>query len=328
MNPLFSIIVPVYKVEQYINECVDNILKQTYENFELILVDDGSPDRCPSICDEYKEKDSRVVVIHKNNEGVSRARADGVEKSRGQYLVFCDSDDLLCPDALQAVEKIISEYEPDEVLFDMTTEPSGFVLKNSGLFYERKDIEKKIFPYLLENKYGSYFDTSLWDGAYKRELYISNQVKDCKIEIGEDLACKKAVTYNAQSLYIMDDVLYYYRPNQLSATKSKKMFLWDGPELIGKHIEAKIDLNSFDMREQLYRVVTHQLFLVVKSQFNRSDSYNAIKKDIEENIRNPYYCTAINNCKYSPKYLKGIVAKYSLKYRFYNLMRVFCKLGL
>lgn len=92
-NPEYSIIVPVYKVEPYLRQCVDSVLCQTFVDFELILVDDGSPDQCPAICDEYAEKDGRVHVIHKQNGGQSDARNTGVEAAKGEYLIFLDSDD-------------------------------------------------------------------------------------------------------------------------------------------------------------------------------------------------------------------------------------------
>lgn len=97
MNPLISIIVPVYKVEQYLDECVQSIRKQTYTNLEIILVDDGSPDRCPEMCDEYARLDSRIKVIHKPNGGLSSARNIGIESSHGEWIYFLDSDDWIVP---------------------------------------------------------------------------------------------------------------------------------------------------------------------------------------------------------------------------------------
>jgi len=92
-----SIIVPVYKVEPYLRRCIDSILAQTFLDFELILVDDGSPDNCPGICDEYAEKDSRIKVIHQTNGGLSSARNRGIAAAEGEYLLFCDSDDYVSP---------------------------------------------------------------------------------------------------------------------------------------------------------------------------------------------------------------------------------------
>ena len=103
MKELISVIVPVYKVEKYLNRCVDSILNQTYTNLEVILVDDGSPDSCPAICDEYAGKDKRVKVIHKPNAGVSAARNDGIAAANSEYITFIDSDDWIEPDYLQTL---------------------------------------------------------------------------------------------------------------------------------------------------------------------------------------------------------------------------------
>ena len=94
-NEKVSIIIPVYKVEAYIRECLDSVIRQTYKNLEIILVDDGSPDQCGQICDEYAQEDSRIQVIHKENAGVSAARNTGIDAATGTYMIFADSDDVL-----------------------------------------------------------------------------------------------------------------------------------------------------------------------------------------------------------------------------------------
>ena len=95
MKELITVVVPVYKVEEYIYKCVDSIINQTYKNLEIILVDDGSPDNCPKICDDYSKKDKRIKVIHKKNGGVSSARNEGLKITKGNYIVFVDSDDWI-----------------------------------------------------------------------------------------------------------------------------------------------------------------------------------------------------------------------------------------
>ena len=97
MNPLISVIVPIYNVEKYLARCVDSIVNQTYKNLEIILVDDGSPDLCPQMCDDYAEKDSRIKVVHKKNGGLSDARNAGMAVSTGEYISFIDSDDYVSP---------------------------------------------------------------------------------------------------------------------------------------------------------------------------------------------------------------------------------------
>lgn len=109
--PLISVIVPVYKAEQYLHACIDSILAQTYTNLEIILVDDGSPDTCPSICDEYASKDSRMQVIHKENGGASAARNDGMKHCTGEYLVLIDSDDTVAPDWIECLYTSIADCD-------------------------------------------------------------------------------------------------------------------------------------------------------------------------------------------------------------------------
>lgn len=111
-----SIIVPVYNVEPYLRRCVDSILAQTLTDFELILVDDGSPDGCPAICDEYAEKDSRVHVIHKENGGVSSARNTGMAVAEGKYFLFCDSDDYVSPQWCETLY-VAAEGDPNYLAF-------------------------------------------------------------------------------------------------------------------------------------------------------------------------------------------------------------------
>jgi len=111
--PLISIIVPVYKVEQYLHRCVDSILSQTYDNFELILIDDGSPDGCPAICDEYTKNDSRVHVIHQVNQGLAEVRNVGVKQAHGEYIAFIDSDDFVSPNYIETLYSGVVDYDAD-----------------------------------------------------------------------------------------------------------------------------------------------------------------------------------------------------------------------
>ena len=112
-----SIVVPVYNVEQYLHQCIDSILHQTFQDFELILVDDGSPDDCPKICDEYAKNDSRIKVIHKTNGGLSSARNAGLQIARGEYISFIDSDDFLDPITYTHVFSIFNKENVDVVIF-------------------------------------------------------------------------------------------------------------------------------------------------------------------------------------------------------------------
>ena len=113
MKPLISVIVPVYNVEKYLRQCVDSILAQTYSNLEIILIDDGSADNCPQICDEYAGKDKRVRVIHQSNQGVSVARNAGLQAAKGQYVGFVDGDDWIYPDMYQYLYNLVIAHQVD-----------------------------------------------------------------------------------------------------------------------------------------------------------------------------------------------------------------------
>ena len=112
-NPLVSVIVPIYNVERYLNVCVDSIVNQTYSNLEIILVDDGSPDKCPKICDEYARNDNRVKVIHQKNGGLSAARNAGIDIACGEFLTFIDSDDLVVNNYVELLYKGIADFDAD-----------------------------------------------------------------------------------------------------------------------------------------------------------------------------------------------------------------------
>ena len=111
MNPLISVIVPIYNVEKYLARCVDSIVNQTYKNLEIILVDDGSPDRCPQMCDDYAEKDSRIKVVHKKNGGLSDARNAGMAVATGEYISFIDSDDWIETSMFELLLNNIFQYD-------------------------------------------------------------------------------------------------------------------------------------------------------------------------------------------------------------------------
>ena len=152
---MISVIVPVYKVEKYLNKCVQSILAQTYKDFELILVDDGSPDGCPKICDAYLEKDLRVKVVHKKNGGLSDARNAGIGIAKGDYITFIDSDDYVSKDYLLSLVSIQKKYNADivvagiEVFFEGETpkeRTSGKVLCYSG----KEALEKMLYQDMID----------------------------------------------------------------------------------------------------------------------------------------------------------------------------------
>lgn len=155
---MISVVVPVYKVEKYLRRCIDSILNQTFRDFELILVDDGSPDKCPEICDEYQEKSDKVAVIHKKNGGLSDARNEGVNRAKGEYITFIDSDDFVSDHYLETLWKLKSEYKSDMAVTGIQTFFDG-----EKPYLKNKDYNNFLFHGIeaLQNVlYQKYLDTS------------------------------------------------------------------------------------------------------------------------------------------------------------------------
>lgn len=217
--PRLSIIVPVYKVEKYIHKCVDSILNQTFKDFELILVDDGSPDNCPQICDNYAKQDKRVRVIHQPNKGLVEARNAGLEMASGEYICFVDSDDFIKGELIYGAFNIIKQHpDIDIIIYDYFY---FFDNKDSDLKRHSQDIdnnwslEKLRDEFLLDN-YSSY----MWNKVFRKEL-----LKKVSIPAGiwmEDLyACADLFTI-AKKIVFVPEAYYCYRKFESVFSKQPK----------------------------------------------------------------------------------------------------------
>lgn len=325
-NLMFSIVVPVYRVEKYLDACVESIRNQTYHNLEIILVDDGSPDTCPAMCDAFARIDSRIRVIHKTNGGSNSARKAGAAIAYGDYVCCVDSDDEIALDYIERFAEAAREHHPDIICSGhciMTgTKKRERLLPNRLGFYSRADMEREIFPQLIQTGNATYFSPTLWAKAFRTSIYQEQQRKlNDSLKIGEDGACTICCVYSAQSMYILPECKYYYRSSDSSMTKSSKAFDWNGPKLIAEHLQKQVDMMQFDFQEQLYRKIVHELFTVVKSQFNRNEAYDVITKDIKVHLQDPVYNQAIRNASFSG--FSGKLALFALKYRVFWLIKLF-----
>lgn len=182
-NSLISIIVPIYKAQQTIHRCIDSLLAQTYPNFELILIDDGSPDRCGLICDEYAAKDERIVVVHQQNRGVATARQRGIDLLRGAYFIYCDPDDWAEPEMLEQLWKKAQEVEADLVWCDFYSDDE------KGTHYVSQDIGSEMNDDFVDALANARIMGVLWNRLINRRLCINaGGVKfDDKLFCCEDL---------------------------------------------------------------------------------------------------------------------------------------------
>lgn len=207
---LISIIVPVYKVEPYLRECIDSILAQTYRDFELILVDDGSPDRCGAICDEYAAQDSRIRVVHQENGGLSAARNTGLEIAAGDYITFVDSDDVVHPEYLSFLFEILCKTGADISICRF--------LRYSGETPAAEPCEIAISAVMTgrESCYALYGDeavvyTTAWGKLYRRKLFEGVRYPVGRIH--EDEATTYKLLYQANKVAVLENELYLYRQN-------------------------------------------------------------------------------------------------------------------
>lgn len=223
-NPLISVIVPCYKVEQYLPKCIDSILGQTYENLEIWLVDDGSPDRCGEICDEYAAKDKRIKVIHKENGGLSDARNVAIDKATGEWITFVDSDDYVTEDYVETLYSLVAKYHckmavADWQIFSLGSSVSIENNKFKEIFFSSKEALEDMFNQ-------SHLDTSACAKLYHRDLFEG--IRYPKGVIFEDLLttfklilkCENGIAYSSKKIYY-----YMFRPTSIegSAFSEKKM---------------------------------------------------------------------------------------------------------
>lgn len=224
-TPLISVIVPVYKVELYLIKCIESLLIQTYTNIEIVLVDDGSPDRCGYICDEYANKDNRITVIHKNNGGLSDARNSGLQIIKGEYVTFIDSDDFIMPNHIDVLYDLILKYHVD------------LSISNFVHYYAAKGKEIPTHSSLEEGAltslqaietmfYQDKFETSAWGKLYKTQLF-GNDIEYPKGLLYEDLPTTYRLILKAGKIAYTKQQTYYYvlRKDsiQYSTFNSKKL---------------------------------------------------------------------------------------------------------
>lgn len=215
----FSIILPIYKVEKYLRPCVDTILNQTYKDFEIILVDDGSPDSCPQICDEYASIDKRVKVIHKKNGGQADARNVGLDSASGDYICYVDSDDYFASNKVLELLADKAKTNPDIVHYKFMEwyESDGHIAKCRFDYNVKTEgcSVAEIYCDLIDKD--AYYN-SAWSKIIRRELLMDNNIRFEKGIVGEDNEWYYHVIMVAKSLILVDEPLYVYRRRQGSTT--------------------------------------------------------------------------------------------------------------
>ena len=218
---MVSVIIPVYKVEEYLRVCVDSVLAQTYTDIEIILVDDGSPDNCGQICDEYAAADRRVKVIHKENGGQSEARNVGIDAAHGEYLCFVDSDDYIEREAVEELLAAAEKSKADIVFFDSVSvnEASGY--KTDSMIHSLEYTEAPGTDVLIKALQHEDYFPAVWSNFYHAAFFKKNNFRFKKGIYFEDLLLNILAYIRSEKVVFLKKSLYYYRIRNHSAMTSE-----------------------------------------------------------------------------------------------------------
>lgn len=273
MDKLVSVIIPVYKVEKYLNKCVDSVLSQTYKNLEIFLVDDGSPDNCPQMCDEYAKKDNRIKVIHKPNGGLSSARNAALDVCKGDYIAFVDSDDWIEPTYIEELYSAITKYDADISICGINYYTSELeLIKNITYEYVDKDI-------YIENILDLFFSKNslshhAWAKLYKRDIFDG---------------LRYPVGVNYEDTYVITDVIGNVKKGVSIVKKPLYNYLRyrEGSITVGNDIK-KLDwiyakrktLGDIPVNTGAYKFACQQLFYAYSLIYNRVYKNKELRKKL------------------------------------------------
>lgn len=279
---IISIIVPVYNVEKYLRQCLDSITAQTFTDWECILVDDGSKDKSGSICDEYAKKDNRFKVIHKPNGGVSTARNMGLEKANGEWLTFCDSDDILEPDALEKYMNAVESSNADIIRAGYReVYPDGSI----------KDI-KVIDPVIVKSKCemllfmeSSHYYGFLWNTLYHRST-INNIRFATDISWCEDHLFSLQAYIKGKSFYYIPDIVYnYYKQTKGSLSYPKNPYMIVSVANLEYEVKQKLvdeNVKAINETEKLYQSKIGKAFRIALNTMTYIELQSYYKKSKEQ----------------------------------------------
>lgn len=280
MNSLISVIIPIYNVEKYLARCVDSIVNQTYKNLEIILVDDGSPDRCPQMCDDYAEKDSRIKVVHKKNGGLSDARNAGMAVATGEYISFIDSDDYVSDDFFECLLDVMNKENSDiaECSVVKFYEDNRFDEFSDDLSVKTYDTQDAMSALIAENP----FHQHVWNKLYKTEL-----VKDIPYAVGklnEDEFWTYQVFGRANKVSKLNKTMYYYFQRNSSIMgvgyNIRRLDALEGKANRQKYIENNFPDLSTQAKIDLYGscMFAYQSVLKFMSGADKEKALSIIKK--------------------------------------------------
>ncbi len=325
MNDLISIIVPVYNVEKYLNKCVDSILKQTYTNMEVILVDDGSKDKSGAICDEYEKIDSRVRAIHKQNGGVCSARNVALSESKGEWVAFIDSDDWIESDYVEQLYECAVQTKADVVAcgYNRVTGKNKESINNSGNTMELSS--KEFLIKVLNPQTGM--------GFCHMKLYSKESLKgvlfDTNLVVGEDALFNEQVVLNIEKVCMLEKSLYNYRINLNSVVKrydKEYANKYLKSMKVNKEYLSSLYENDSEIMQNYYNFVAfHVLLIAVNYCFNEQNRDEKHLKSLKRICNIDIFKTALKNSNYDCLSLTRKITLFTIKCKLYFITELICK---
>lgn len=280
-EPLISVIVPVYNVEKYLDKCVDSIVNQTYKNLEIILVDDGSPDNCPKMCDDWARKDKRIRVIHKKNGGLSDARNAGIDCANGKYLTFIDSDDYVDKDYIEYLYYLIKKNNSDMSI------ASHKILNGKRISTKYKKIDEvniNSHDALQRLLYDDCLDTSAWAKMFDISLF--NNIRFPVGRLYEDAATIYKLIDKCDKIELSTKPIYNYiiRNDSISQNSFsiKKLDLIKSTEEMKEYIENRYS----DLNEGCNRRLMFSYLSTLSQLANSKNKYQSIEENLMKYIKN------------------------------------------
>lgn len=333
-QPMFSIIVPVYNTETYLPKCLDSIVNQTYRNFELILVNDGSEDASLQICRKYERENSNIVVVDKKNGGLVSAREAGLKAACGVYVGFVDSDDWIDENLLLDAEGVIQQYAPDIISYNVLLEFSDKQIKQELTvktgFYDKKKMEKDIYPIMLYNKNANFYNfgiyPSLSNKFFKRELAFENKCTDYRITMGEDAACTYVSFLKANSSFIMKGYYYHYRQNPFSMTNAYDSNRFQKYSYLINYMKKVLNIKDYDLDGQLK---AHKAFCVKHAILNESRapfSFHKKRINLKMKMKQYQFEDAFDDLGFVKAGIASKIFIFLVKRRWYGCLIIMCEI--
>lgn len=319
MDRKISVIVPVYKVEQYLNRCIQSIVNQSYNDLEIVLVDDGSPDECPAICDSWAERDQRIKVIHKENGGLSSARNAGLDIATGDYIAFVDSDDYAASNMFEimldaAIRNNVDVACCGRVRVSTASKVEMFTLPEEQVFTGEEAIKQLLI--------GGAIEEAAWDKLYKADIFDKRRFPDG--EINEDIVQTIEILGACRQIVHVGRALYYYCENKNSITTSKynhrKMICIKHLDQIANYLNKSYpqSLQYFYALELRYcQGLLYLLLDNAKTLNDNKDDY----KEVYARFKNAYKAAAFRKETSRSERMKGALIYFRVYYWIHKLKK-------